>query len=220
MKINSNILLIVLLAGTHLNLNAGDYFKKDKVLFDFHAPFWIQKPNGIKSEPQKSFAFSFAWGIDKKIGKSDFSYFYGVGYSYHKLESNLNLRLPVNADAHPSDFKLLPVASDFDFNKLKYRTIEIPLELRYRTSTKVPFRIYFGGKVGYVFSSSYESQIAGEVYSRKKLTELNHFQYGLTLRVGAGLINGFVYYGLNDPFNTSAPSTMKQLSIGLSFLAN
>lgn len=214
------ILPLFALLGSQLNLNAGDYFKKDKMVFDFYTPFWINQPNNITTQPLSSFGFSFTWGKDNKFGKSDFSYYFGLGYSYQKTASNLNLRLPLNADAHPSDFKMLPMTSDYDFNKIKTRTIEVPLEFRYRTSTKTPFRVYVGGKVSYVFYSSYESQIGDEIYKRKRLEELNPLQYGLTLRIGAGLINGFVYYGLNDVFKTSSSAEMNQLSIGISILAN
>jgi hypothetical protein len=58
------------------------------------------------------------------------------------------------------------------------------------------------------------------VIVRKNLNELDRFKYGITLRLGYGLINFYTYYGLNGLMVPEKQKGVNQLSFGISLIAN
>jgi hypothetical protein len=36
-------------------VQAGNYFKSDRLIFDFYSPQWVNAPNGISTDPSFSF---------------------------------------------------------------------------------------------------------------------------------------------------------------------
>ena len=63
---------------------------------------------------------------------------------------------------------------------------------------------------------------AGNTYKIKGLSEINKWQYGLTLAVGYGTWNFNFYYGLEDLFsnaslNGMSPIEIRDFRIGLIF---
>jgi len=110
-------------------------------------------------------------------------------------------------------------------NKFTTYLVELPFELRWRTSTPSDYnfwRIYPGFKVGYLLynSTKFKSEAGNEKLSN--IDEFNKIQYGLTLSAGYGTWNFHVYYGLNSVFNDTATLdgevvVMKSLKIGLIF---
>ena len=93
----------------------------------------------------------------------------------------------------------------FDRNKFSFHTLELPIEIRWRTSTTTKYkfwRVYSGMKLGYVFASNAKLKKDGTIKVRG-IDGINKFQYGLTLGAGYGTWNLNVYYGLNDLFSSS-----------------
>jgi hypothetical protein len=93
----------------------------------------------------------------------------------------------------------------FDRNKFSLHTLEVPIEIRWRTSTATKYkfwRVYTGMKLGYVFASNAKLKKGGTIKVRG-IKEINKLQYGLTLGAGYGTWNLNVYYGLNDLFSSS-----------------
>lgn len=85
--------------------------------------------------------------------------------------------------------------------------MEVPFELRWRTSTSSNYkfwRIYTGVKVGYVLfnSSKYEGNI-GDI-KNKNIENFEKLQYGLTLSFGYSTFNFHVYYSLNNIFKDTS----------------
>jgi hypothetical protein len=54
---------------TSLNAFGGDYFKKDKLVIDFHSPNWLYTPYGISTDYKDSFGFSFTFGNEIQLEK-------------------------------------------------------------------------------------------------------------------------------------------------------
>lgn len=216
-----NIALLLCSMVGVLHLQAGDYYKTDKMMFDFYSPNWVNTPNQISSDYNKSFGFAFTWGADRQIKKSLFSYYYGLSYDYNKIGTNAKVVEPINLLGHPADLHWEHYTIQPKINKFKLHYIDVPLELRFRTQTRIPFRFYLGAKVGYLIKSSYvHESTLGNTINKSKLDGLNPLKYGLTCRIGYGLFNVYTYYGLNSTLTKEVGGGTHQFSIGLSLLAN
>jgi hypothetical protein len=143
----------------------------------------------------------------------------GLGYAYSAYIQNLK----ITDTGSSTVFEILD-DQNFNSNRFSAHIIEVPLELRWRTSTPTVYdfwRIYTGFKLGYVFSSSARfSDTSGAIYV-KEIDKVNTFQYGLTLSAGYGSLNINLYYGLNTFFKNAQVNNesidLKQLNIGLIF---
>lgn len=216
-----SILLIAILLLPAQQSYAGDYFKSDKVIFDFYSPNWVNSPNKINSDYNKSFGFAFTWGSDRQIKKSHFSYFYGISYDYNTISSNVKITDPNISIGHPSDAYWKHYPNQPKINKFKLHYIDVPFEIRFRTQTRFPLRVYVGSKIGYLIKSSYHHEDAsGNSHVKKQLDGLEPIKYGLTLRLGYGMFNLYSYYGLNSTFDSNVGGGTNQFSFGLSLLAN
>jgi hypothetical protein len=142
----------------------------------------------------------------------------GVGYAYNSYSGNIKIS---HTTLETYNFEIVSNNS-FQKNRFSHQSIEIPIELRWRTSTPEIYkfwRIYAGFKASYIFASSYVYQ-SQEVTTRLKNIDLNEWQYGLTLSMGYNNWNGFLYYGLNSLFGDAAkinenPLDVQSLKIGL-----
>lgn len=215
-KIFATFVLVALTQSTQ----AGDYYKKDRLLFDFYSPMWINGPSDMSTDPTFSFAISYGKDVSFKRD-SKFSCFYALGYDFNNINHNLNLKSIQNLEFTPRELGARILNAPFSLNRLSSHYLELPLELRYRTQTKNPFRIYAGAKGGYLIKSKYElDQGSGDIYERKSLEELERFKYGLTFRIGYGLINLYAYYGLNGLMKPEDQKGVNQLSFGITLMAN
>jgi len=213
------IFAVIVFVVQSVNVQAGDYFKSDRLLFDFYSPQWVNGPSGLNTDP--TFSFAVSWGKDFQFGKSNLSWFYGLGYDFTNIHHNANFKTLPTTDGAVRDIGMRLINVPYSLNKLSTQYLEIPLELRFRTQTKKPFRIYIGTKAGYMVRSSYElDEGSGDSYTRKNLDELEKFKYGLTARVGYGLINFYTYYGLNGLMVPERQKGVNQLSFGLTLMAN
>ncbi|AZQ43429.1 porin family protein [Nonlabens ponticola] len=129
----------------------------------------------------------------------------GLGLSTNTYNSNLFIG---EVAGEQSVFSILD-ESEIDFNTNRFNTnlVEVPIQLRWRTSTPTTFnfwRIYSGIKLGYIyyFKSSYRSDT--QRFTQTRVDELNRIRYAATLSVGNGSFNAFVHYNLNTLFNDSA----------------
>lgn len=121
------------------------------------------------------------------------------------------------------------VLGDVTFSKNKFTTylVECPIEFRWRTSTAKDFdfwRIYSGIKLGYVLYNTSKFRGSPNDISLSNISDLNKFQYGLSLSAGYSNVNFYFYYALNTIFDSSAIVTgsqeqveMNTIKIGLIF---
>jgi len=117
--------------------------------------------------------------------------------------------------------------SEYNVSKNKFTTylLEVPLEIRWRTSNATDYnfwRIYTGFKVGYLLYNSTKFMSEVENVKLSNIDSFNKFQYGLTLSAGYSTWNFHVYYGLNPIFDSNSKLNtktidMKSLKIGLMF---
>jgi len=183
--------------------------------------------NTLTYEPeeleQKGISTGLQFGFIKDIPlnkKGSFAIALGLGYSFNSYNHNL---------------KITPEAPLYSFiengnyqkNKIVTHSIEIPFELRFRlTSSPTVYqfwRIYIGGKVGYIYSSN--SHFVDELKDIKirKLSILDKIYYGPQIAIGYNAVNIYAYYNLNPIFIKSESSDnvgisdVKKISVGLQF---
>ncbi len=154
----------------------------------------LGKPSGVV---QRSLSYNLQAGFIKDIPlnpRRNFGVGLGVGYAVNSYYSNV-----VATDLGNDVLYEVMDESEFKRNKLETHAIEIPLELRWRTSTAEEYkfwRIYAGAKLGYVFSgrSRMVMEDGSDGFNNKDIEQL---QYGLILNFGYNTWNVHAYYGLN-----------------------
>ena len=181
------------------------------------------KPNGVS---QSGFSSGFHLGFirDMPINeRRNFAIGLGLGISSNSYNQKNLLIEDVNNEIALSIID----ESDFNVSKNKFTTylVEIPLEIRWRTSTATDYnfwRIYTGFKVGYLLYNTTKFKSEEEIKNFSNINGFNKMQYGLTLSAGYGTWNFHVYYGLNTIFEDTTKLSgetidLKSLKVGLIF---
>ncbi|RLD83903.1 MAG: PorT family protein, partial [Bacteroidetes bacterium] len=108
-------------------------------------------------------------------------------------------------------------------NKIGMHNVEVPIELRFRTSTPEKYkfwRVYPGFKFSYAFVENTRLK-QREDFDVEEIIAINRFQYGPTFSVGYNKWNMHVYYGLSEIFsnakNNSYTIGIHDFRIGLIF---
>lgn len=142
----------------------------------------------------------------------------GLGYSMNDFRQNLKIS---EADGKFN----YAIDNDFDRNKFALHYVELPIELRWRTSTIQShrfWRIYTGFKLSYLFLN--KSKFTGPEGTLKYFgnDDFNKFQYGAYVSFGYNTWNFHAYYGLNSLLKSEAKLDgksidMNTINIGLMF---
>ncbi len=180
------------------------------------------KPDGVS---QSGFSSGFHLGFirDMPINeRRNFSIGIGLGISTNSYNQNLSI-----LETNNNLVYLIIDESEVNVSKNKFTTylVEMPLEIRWRTSTAIDYnfwRIYTGFKVGYLLYNSSKFVSEGGSQNLSNIDDFNKLQYGLTLSAGYGTWNFHVYYGLNPIFNDNAKLSgetidLSSIKIGLMF---
>ena len=152
--------------------------------------------------------------------RRNFSIAAGLGYSFQ----NYNQNILVSKDENDYSYATIDPAAPFNKNKIQTHAIELPIEIRWRTSNAVShkfWRVYTGFKVGYVFYdvSKYDGSQGTFVYNNNP--DLSKINYTVYSALGYNTWNATVSYGLNPIFEkgnlSGNPIKLNALSIGLLF---
>ncbi|WP_203256455.1 porin family protein [Hyunsoonleella ulvae] len=180
-------------------------YKEDQFYIGTTYNLLMNRPDDLK---QNSFSLGFHLGFikDMPINKRrNKSIGIGLGYSTNSYIQNMLIQQDNSGSFSYSiiDTEII----NFTKNKFSEHVLELPIEYRWRTSTKTSYkfwRIYAGVKFGYVFAnrSKFKGSLGELKYNNNK--DFNAFQYGLTLSAGYNTWNIFVHYGLNSVFSNTA----------------
>lgn len=201
------------------SLGLDDKYREDQFYFSVTYNFLSNKPDMVT---QKGFPTGFHLGFIRDMPvneRRNLSVGLGLGISSNSYNQNIL----INSSTGPDNFDLID-GETISFTKNKFTTylVEVPFELRWRTSTSSNYkfwRIYTGVKVGYVLfnSSKYEGNI-GDI-KNKNIENFEKLQYGLTLSFGYSTFNFHVYYSLNNIFKDTSLNgdsvDLSALKIGL-----
>ena len=150
----------------------------------------------------------------------------GLGIGYSGNTYNHNLAITKQEASESTIFRPLPT-DGFSTNRFTTHLIEMPFELRYRTSTPTVrkfWRVYSGLRLGYMYQFRATVRQNGTKIAQTNIAELNPFRLGATFTFGFNTFNFHFYYSLNSFFDegtvlqdTAEPVEITTLKIGLMF---
>lgn len=169
-------------------------YLEDQFYFGTGINFLTDRPDGVE---QNSLSYSLQLGFIKDIPlnqRRNIGLGIGLGYAANSFYNNVQ----VTQGEAGRNYAIVS-AADFKRNKLETHTIEMPIQLRWRTSNAVEYkfwRLYTGVRLGYVFSgrSKFVNEMGVDAFSND---DLEPFQYGLAVNFGYNTLNLHAYYGLN-----------------------
>ncbi len=146
----------------------------------------------------------------------------GLGLAYDQFGQNLF----IGEDADGKTiFKILDGKADYTQNRFGMALIELPLELRWRTSTPSSYRfwrIYTGMRIGYAYWYKSTFKQPENNVNQTKIPEFNPVRISATLSFGYNTFNFFASYDLNPFFDENFTidginKDMKTIKVGLMF---
>lgn len=183
---------------------ADPYYREDQFYATINYNLIQGKPHGYY---YSQYSFSTGLGIgflrDMPLNKRrNRSIALGFGYAYNNIKHNL----AVTNDGSKNVYTVVPENS-LDKNKLVLHYLEVPLELRWRTSDSIShqfWRVYAGFKLSYLFydKAQYEPT-TGTGYTIKNDDNMNRLQYGAYLSAGWNTWNFYAYYGFTPLYDTA-----------------
>ena len=202
-----NTLLAILFLLVIMDVNCQDTqneatldeeYLEDQFYLGLGFNFLLNRPENVA---QRSLSYSFQLGFIKDIPLNrnrNFGLGLGVGYATNSYYSNVGASEMGNQVV----YEILS-SEEFKRTKLETHAVELPIELRWRTSTAETYkfwRIYTGARIGYVFSgrSRLTTDDGSIGFSN---ADIQDFQYGLTFSFGYNTWNIHAYYALNPLLN-------------------
>lgn len=214
------VLLFSILCYSQIN-EVDDKYREDQIYFGVFYNSLINSPTDFN---QNKFSSSINLGFirDIPLNKSrNFGLGLGLGYSNSSFHNNLKFS---NAN-NQLDSKIVSDLDSFTKNKWVLNELELPFEIRWRTSTPENYkfwRIYFGLKTSYIISSKVKYESPSNNQTIRDLP-FNNFQSGFTLNAGNNTWNLGVYLGLQPLFDEEFAKNhiniknIKQFKVGLIF---
>jgi len=214
------VLLFSILCYSQIN-EVDDKYREDQIYFGVFYNSLINSPTDFN---QNKFSSSINLGFirDIPLNKSrNFGLGLGLGYSNSSFHNNLKFS---NAN-NQLDAKIVSNLDSFTKNKWVLNELELPFEIRWRTSTPENYkfwRIYFGLKTSYIISSKVKYESPSNNQTIRDLP-FNNFQSGFTLNAGNNTWNLGVYLGLQPLFDEEFAKNhiniknIKQFKVGLIF---
>jgi hypothetical protein len=182
------------------SLNIGDRYADDQVYISVSYGQFYNQPTPIS---KSNFSYSLSTGFIKDLilnKQGNISIAGGIGYGFDFFNHKLKVEQINNTTVFSSD-------NTISGNLFKSHNLEIPLELRWRTSNanKYDFwRVYTGVKFFYNLSNSFQFEDASNAtFKYSNISDYNKLQYGLTLSAGYDEFNINIFYGLTPVFNNS-----------------
>lgn len=180
----------------------------------------LDKPTDVV---QRNLSYNLQLGFIKDIPfneRRNFGIGLGLGYAINSYYSNV----VANESNGGISYEIMDQA-DFNRSKLETHSVELPFEIRWRTSTAEEYkfwRIYAGAKLGYVFSG--RSRVVMEDGTDAFANgDMEQWQYGLMVNFGYNTWNVHAYYALNPllrdgtQLSNGDPIKMRALRIGVIF---
>ena len=149
---------------------------------------------------------------------------FGMGAGLGLALSSTNSNLMFDEDSFLTNATVIDPSS-FTKNKWNVSKLELPIEIRWRTSTSEIYkfwRVYLGFKTSYLLSSRYKFESENLSYKLKSLP-FRKVNNGVMLNAGNNTWNLSLYMGLqpvfNEEFGKLNPELkdLKDFSVGLIF---
>ncbi|PWA06544.1 porin family protein [Flavobacterium psychrotolerans] len=196
-------------------------YREDQFYLTFTYNSLLNRPSGIS---QSKFSSGFAGGFLRDIPINNdrtLAIAPGFGLSYNKYFQDLL----VSRTNQTNEYSAVPSDKSFRKNKLDQFYVDVPIEIRWRTSTPEShkfWRIYSGFKFSYIIWNKYTHVDAESDYKINLASDFNKLQMGTYLTLGYNTWNFYAYYGLTPLFKSSAKINKESvgfntLNLGLMF---
>lgn len=177
-------------------------YREDQFYTGFSYGLLSKTPVGSKSRGLSG-AIQFGFLRDMPINKErNLAIALGAGFNFKRFSQNLFIdKNEMGETIYEILGKEGPVK--YKANRLGLSIIELPLELRWRTSSMTNYqfwRVYTGFRLGYVFSSTSIHKRSETNVRIKNIDGIDRLRYSLTLGFGYNKINFFTKYDLNNLF--------------------
>lgn len=170
----------------------------DKLVFEITNDMWLDLPAGVElrgfSPGFKGYFYS-----DYTFGEnSNFSFAWGFGVSADNVHSNAVLVQEEFPNGELGEQELVAYPDEYEYEKNKFVTtyLELPVELRFITKGRSPFKIAAGFRLGYLLS---DHQKIIDTDGKRKIYDFNDvttWRYGVSARIGVGKIQVTGFYSL------------------------
>lgn len=189
----------------------------DKIIVDLTHDRWTKAPAGVGIKPY-SIGVSGNVYFDLPFGSSPFSFAWGAGFISHNVHSNGAVVYRV--DANGKLFTTLnPIQQPYSVNKLSLNYVCVPVELRLRSARKPTFRLFIGGKAGFLVNSHTKYTDASTKVKVYRIKNIDPLLYGATARIGIGRIQLTGFYSLSPLFKKGkGEAEMVPYSVGINII--
>lgn len=190
------------------------FYREDQFYFGVTHSILQYKPRNF-SQKSMSTGLSFGFLRDVPVNKKrTWAFAPGVGLAFYNLRHNI-------ITLHPETNDYI-IDANYSQNKQDLWYFEVPLEIRWRTSTMQShkfWRVYAGVKYSYMLSnaSKYKGYF-GDVTVRNN-PDFNKSNLGVYLSAGFNTWNAYAYYGFKPVYKEGTFSTggLKYFNVGLMF---
>ncbi len=200
-----------------ISISIDEKYLEDQIYVAFTYNVLGNKPSGIN---QNGLSGGFGLGFIKDLPfnkERNFGVGIGVGYSLNIYIQNLKI-------TKTNGVVNFEKAQNYFVNKITKQSIDVPFEIRWRTSDPVTYkfwRVYAGMTFSYVFDLSTKFRDENGTLRTTNIDEVEQFQYGIKFAAGRGTWNLYVYYALSNMFSNATynqePVDMYDVNIGLKF---
>jgi hypothetical protein len=207
------LLLSSILKAQNESTFVDNKYLEDQLYFNLTYIKLLELPDQIS---QSGFSFGLGFGFIKDIpinARRNFGLGIGLGYGLNNYYFNVKENIEIPSERNTA----------LKSNKIVMHTIEMPLEIRFRTSTPEKYkfwRFYPGLKMAYVFAKNTNLR-QREDFDVEDIVKINRFLYGITFSSGFNKWNFHVYYGLNEIFSNTKNNEYKfnvqDIRLGLIF---
>ena len=195
-------------------------YREDQFYIGFTYNILQNLPEDVEQNKFSS-GYSFGFLRDMPINKArTWAIAAGVGFSI----SNLNHNIYITDYDNDYQYSTIPSDTPYDRSKLILNYVDVPIELRWRTSTPKThkfWRVYTGVKLSYLVFSKYKFRDGDTKFSVNNNSDIDKLQYGMYLATGFNTWNLNIYYGFNPIFKSAEANgesiDMRTLNIGLMF---
>lgn len=217
--------LLVFCTSTVFSQTEDDYnryFSKDQLSFSFVSSQLIQNDSDLEISPfSNGFNLQMMYPI---LGdKNNVSLALGFGLACQ----NYYLNSFINTNADSLWFTDIPDSLNHSKYKINTNYLTLPIEIRFRSNPNhknKSFKIYAGFRAGILINNHTKYKgldpVTNEKTKIKKyyIDHIEHFDYGVTLRIGYGKLMFNGYYSLNTLFDTSKYSSMTAYELGVTLV--
>lgn len=204
------------------SITADSRYREDQLYLAVTFNLLVNKPAPIS---QNGFSGGLHFGFirDMPINKKrNLALGLGAGLSMNTYNQNLFIG---EDEQENTIFRVIPDRLDYDRNWLSTYQIEVPLQLRWRTSTATSYnfwRIYTGLQFNYLYAYKTNFEQPGNTVVQTMIPELNKYRLGATFSFGYGTFNFYFYYNLtpffeNAQLDTGQTIEINSLKLGLIF---